>query len=1040
MNNIVHASMKHRLITLLVTLMLISVGIYSLMNMPRREDPKMTIREGLIIMPYPGAKAIRVEEQVTKKIEAFLSRYNEVDKDETESTTSDGLMIIKVTLQDWVTDRDKFWSKLRHDLYEFKEVSLPPGTVGPIINSDFGDTIALLISVESDRHSYTELKDYLEIIEDEIRPVKDVSKLKRFGLQKEQIYVTTDSRKTSQYGLSLPQVIKALQSMNSITYSGEIKTESMELPIHTNDLYDTAEQIRQQQVYVSPDGGIVRLKDVADVERRYEEPESFIRLNGRKVLMLSVEMQEGYNIVEFGKSVDQQLEIAKKRIPSDVNIQKIIDQPAVVHKDIRDFMKELLVAIIAVILVTMILLPLRIAVVAAFTIPITILITFAFLHFFKIDLQQMTLAGLITVLGMVVDNAIVIVDEYVNHLDKGISSWDAGVKSATDLFVPIFSATIAIIFAFIPINFILTGNAGEFLLTLPLTVTISLVISLFIAVLVTPILCCIFIKTGLKIKSSDKTTKKFTFLDWIQKIYDVMLMKAFKQPAVPVLIGILAVVGTVVLLSQLEVRMFPLIERNQFCLEIYMNQGTRLEETDRAVKKIEAILMQDERVKNVTSFVGTSSPRFYLTYAPQFPDKNYAQILINTVSVESANQMIDEFITRFQDFFPNGEILVKQLQQGPPVDAPVEVRVAGDDMVAIKKIGEKVRHILINTPGTNYVRSNFREDYYGVTVHVDQETANRLGFSSQDIAQVLGAGFRGAPVSTLWEGDKPIDILLRLDEKRRNDFQDINNIYVTSPVTGGTIPLRQIAKVVPEWQTGKIRHRNGIRALTVQSEAQMGRLPNDILTDIKPKIAAIELPPGITIQYGGELAEQISTMREQTASLIVSLILILLVLLFQFKELKRIMIIIATIPLSWFGAVLGLYITNNPFSCTAFLGLISLCGIVVRNGIILVGYADQLRNEDNMRSIRSIALDAGKRRMRPVFLTSMAAAVGVVPMIISGSPLWAPMGSVLSVGLVFGMVLTLFIVPVLYWLVMTPRKAKAVKNNSKSITAIGARG
>ncbi len=1038
--NIIQASMKYRLVTLLVTLMLIAVGIYSLMNMPRREDPKMTIREGLIIIPFPGAKAIHVEEQVTKTVEVFLSRYNEVDKEETESTTSDGLMIIKVTLQDWVQDRDKFWSKLRHDLYELKHLNLPPGTVGPIINSDFGDTIALLISVESDRHTYTELKDYIEIIEDEIKPLEEVSKLKRFGLQKEQIYVTTDSQKTSQYGIGLPQVIHALQSMNSITYSGEIKTESMEHPIHTTDLYDSEQQIGQQQVYVSPAGGIVRLKDVAHVERRYEEPESFIRVNGKKVLMLSVEMQEGYNIVEFGEKVDKRLKIAEKRIPPDVNVKKIIDQPEVVKTDIHDFMEELLIAIVAVILVTMILLPLRIAAVAALTIPITILITFAFLQFFKIDLQQMTLAGLITVLGMVVDNAIVIVDEYVNHLDNDISPWDAGVKSATDLFVPIFSATIAIIFAFIPINFILTGNAGEFLLTLPLTVTISLILSLFTAVLVTPILCCLFIKTGLKSKSPDKTKKKFTFLDLTQRIYDAALVKAFKLPVVTILVGILTIVGTVVLLTKLDIRMFPLIERNQFCLEIYMDQGTKLEETDRAVKKIETIIMSDKRVTDVTSFIGTSSPRFYLTYAPQFPDKNYAQILINTVSSESAKEMIHEYITQFDDFLPNGEILVKQLQQGPPVDAPVEVRIAGNDMVTIKEIGEEVKSILKNTPGTNYVRSNYREDYYGVTVQVDPEVANRLGFSSRDIARVLGASFKGAPISTLWEGDNPVQILLRLDEENRKDFEDINNVYVTSPVTGGRVPLRQIAKLVPEWQTGKIKHRNGIRTLTIQSEAQMGRMPNEILNDIRPKVAAIKLPPGITIHYGGELAEQISTMGEQTASLIVSLILILLVLLFQFKELKRIIIIITTIPLSWFGAVLGLYITNNPFSCTAFLGLISLCGIVVRNGIILVGYADQLRANDNKRSIRSIALDAGKRRMRPVFLTSMAAAVGVVPMIISGSPLWAPMGSVLSVGLVFGMVLTLFIVPVLYWLLMKPGKVRVAEEKLHSLNAVELKG
>ncbi len=1036
--NIVKASMKHRQITLLVTLLLVVVGVYSLMHMGRREDPKMTIRQGLVIMQYPGAKASRVEEQVTKKIEAHLFRYEEVKKDETESITSDGLSIIQVELQGWVKNRDKFWSKLRHDLHELKNASLPQGTIGPIINSDFGDTIAMLISVESDRHSYTELKDYIEIIEDELRPLAEVSKLKRYGEQKEQIYVTANPQKTSQYGVSLPQVVQALQSMNAITYSGEIKSESSHVPIHTTDLYDSEKQIENQQIDIAPNGEIVRVKDVADVERRYEEPDSFIRVNGHNVLMLSVEMQAGHNIVEFGNKVNERLAEAKKRIPPDVSVRKIVDQPAVVDLSIKYFLKEFLIAIIAVIVVSMVLLPLRVAAVAALTIPVTIMITFAALDLFNVDLQQMTLAGLIVVLGMVVDNAIVIVDDYVERLDHGISPWKAGWQSATELFVPVFSATVAIICAFIPMNFILSGNAGEFLFTLPVAVTVALVVSLFIALLLTPLLCYFFIKTGLH--SAVRVNTKPSALDRLQTFYDFVLAKAFKRPGLTLFIGVLAMVGTVVLVSQLKIKMFPLIERNQFCLEVYMRQGTRLEATDRAVGKIEALLSQDERVVDIASFVGTSSPRFYLTYAPRMPDKNYAQILINTVSSKATLELIDKLIPKSKNFLPDGDILVKQLQQGPPVEAPIEVRVVGNDLVTIKKIGEQVKRLLKNTEGTNFIRTTFREDYYGITVQVDEDVANRLGYTNQGIAQLLGASFKGAKVSTLWEGDNPVDILFRLDEESRKNFDDIGNMYVTSPSTGARVPLRQIATLVPEWQTGKIRRRNGIRTLTVRSEAQMGRMPNEILKEVMPKIAAIDLPQGISIHYGGELEDQEETMGEFTTALITSLILIFVVLLFQFREIKKAVIIMVTIPISWFGAILGLYVTGNPFCFTGFIGVISLSGLVVRNGIILTEYADKLLSSNTKSSVREVAIDAGKRRMRPVFLTSVAAAAGVVPMIIGGSPLWAPLGAVLSVGLVFGMVLTLFIVPVLYWLVMKPKKDSIREKLHQQLGSAKARG
>ncbi len=1025
-------ALRHRQITLLLTAIFVLVGIYSLQHMPRREDPKMTIRQGLVIMAYPGATAREMEEQVTKKVENLLFRYEEVRKEKVESTTKDGEMIIQVELQEWVTNKDKFWSKARHDLIELKS-ELPAGVIGPIINSDFGDTVALLIAVSSDRHSYTELEDFVEIIEDELRPLAEVSKLKRYGQQDEQIYVTTDSRRLSQYGVNQAQVARALQSMNTITYAGELKTDRAQVPIHTSHLYASVDQVRDQIVDVSPDGDIIRLRDVARVERRYAEPEQFIRLNGQKTVMLSVEMQNGFNIVEFGEKVDQRLKIAEARIPSDVSVKKTIDQPRVVDTNISHFMQEFGIAIAAVILVTMLLLPLRVAIVAAMAIPVTLMITFGVLDYFNINLQQMTLAGLIVVLGMVVDNAIVVVDDYVERLDQGTSTWNAAIKSASDLFVPVFSATLAIICAFIPLTLILSGNAGEFLRALPISVTVALIVSLLVAVFLIPLLCHIFIKTGLHPAGGGK--RRRSLLDAVQKIYNVVLARAFKRPVLTILLGIVSVAGTVFVATHLPVRMFPRVERNQFCLEVYMDKGTKIESTDRAVRRIEALLAKDGRIADVTSFIGMASPRFYMTYAPQQPDTNYAQLLINTHSAEDTEALVAELIPGLHHFLPNGEILVKQLQQGPPVDAPIEVRIKGNDPDAVQSIGEQVIALLKGTAGTNFIRTNFQQDYYGIRVKVNDEVANRLGFSSQDIALSLAGGFKGMPVSTLWEGDHPLQILLRLDAENRDAFDDIDNTYLVSPVTGARVPLRQLATLEPAWQHGRLLRRNGVRTLTVRSEAQLGRMPNAILAQIMPKIAAIPLPPGVTIEYGGELADQQTVMAEQMASLLTSLVLIFLVLLFQFKRIGKALIIMAGIPMSWFGAFLGLYITGNPFSFTAFLGVISLSGLVVRNGIILVEYADKLAAADTAADLREVAMDAGKRRMRPVFLTALAAAMGVVPMIISGSPLWAPLGAVLAVGLVFGMALTLLVMPVLYWVALRPRNRRAGKSSKQAVPA-----
>ena len=1034
--NFIESALKYRQITFLFTLILVIVGVNSLLHMPRREDPKLTIRQGLVIMVYPGAKVVQMEEQVTKKVESLLFRYSEVDKEDTKSTTQDSEMVIQVELQDWVTNSDKFWSKVRHDLQELTKTDLPQGVIGPFINSDFGDTVALLISVSSDRHDYSSLEDFIEILEDELRPLPEVSKLKRYGEQQEQIYVTLDARNLSRYGLSEHQVVQVLRSMNTITYAGEIKTDNSVIPIHTTNSYNSVAQIKQQVIDISPQGGIVRLQDVATVTRTYEEPTSFVRVNDRKAILLSVEMQDGFNIVEFGHKTDVRIAAAQARIPADVKFKKIIDQPVVVGDNIHHFMKEFVVAIVAVIIVTMLLLPLRIAAVAALAIPITIMITFGVLDYLNINLQQMTLAGLIVVLGMVVDNAIVIVDDYVEHLDRGAPLWEATVKCAQTLFVPVLTATLAIICAFLPLAIILTGNAGEFLFTLPVAVTVALLVSLVVAILLIPLLCNLFIKTGLRSIADAK--QRTSLLDVTQKVYNVVLDKAFKYPAVPIILGIVAVLGAVFVGSRLQVRMFPFVERNQFCLELYMNSGTKVEHTDQEMRRLEAFLRADERVVDISSFVGTSSPRFYITYTPQNPDPHYGQLLISTISAEATNELVTELVSRLDDYIPNGEILVKQLVQGPPVDAPIEVRVTGNDLQEIKAIGKKIKTILNSSDGANYIRTTFQQDRYGIEVKINEEVANRLGFSNQGIAQTLAAGFKGFPVSTLWEGDTPVKLILRLEEEDRRVFEDINNIYISSPLSGGRIPLRQLVKLEPEWQTGQVVRRNGIRTLTVRSEAQLGKLPNNILNEIRPEIEKIPLPIGISISYGGELEDQKTVIQEQSTSLFVSLVLIFIVLLLQFRDIRKALVIMVAIPMSWFGALLGLYVTGNPFSCTGFIGIISLSGLVVRNGIILVEYADKLAASEETMSLRDVAINAGKRRMRPVFLTAMAAAVGVIPMIIGGSSLWAPLGSVLSMGLIFGMVLTLLVLPVLYWLVLRPGRKKVPKNQIERLEPLTA--
>ncbi|MFD1144922.1 efflux RND transporter permease subunit [Larkinella insperata] len=1017
--NFVQASLKYKQVTLSVLLLLFAVGINSLLTMPRREDPKITVRQGLVLAFYPGANSAQVEDQVTKKLEQYLFQFEEVRKDKTYSTTQDGMVVVNVELGENVKNPDVFWSKLRHQLLVVKTLDLPQGVRGPIVNSDFGDTEALVIGIESDQASYSQLRDYTQKLEDNLRTIRAVSKIKRIGEQKEQITVSSNSEKLSQYGVNLQQVVRLLQSQNTIGATGDLKTENSRTPLYTSGYYNTEKEIVNQIVGASRSGAIVRLGDVATVRREYAEPTSKISVNGHKAMILTVQMHEGNNIVQFGQEVNRKIAEVSKRLPANVKLTTIVNQPQMVDANVSHFIGEFFLAIFSVVVVVILLLPFRIAAVAAMAIPMTVAVTFALMHAFGIELHQVSLAALIVVLGMVVDDAIVIADNYVELLDEGLDRWTAAWRSASDLVIPVLAATVTIIASFMPMV-LLTGAVGEFINALPWTVAIALASSFIVAMVLTPLLCYTFIKKGLHDPSAETNReKKFSLLDRMQNGYNAALEWSVKHPVPVVSVSLITIVlAGLLYFGGVRQKFFPAAERNQFVVELWMPTGTKLEKTEKAIQKVENLVRKDQRVTSFATFVGTSAPRFYYNFSPEVPVSNYAQILINTTSEQTTEALSDELAQKVGQLIPEGMPQVKLMQQGQPLKAPVEVRIVGEDINRLKQIGQQVQEIVAKAHGSALVRNDFREDYYGISIQLKDE-ANRLGFTTSSIAQMVYTGFSGAPVSTLYEGTNGVDIVLRLNEQNRQTTNDLQNTYLESPVTQARVPLRQIANIQPEWQTGKIMHRNGVRTLTVQSETRHGVLAAELLKQIQPDVAKIQLPAGYRIEYGGEFANKQETFSQMITVLVISLVLIFFILLFQFRNLKEAAIVMLTIPLSLFGALFGLFITGNNFGFTAFVGLISLSGIVVRNAIILVDHTNELLRHG--MDIRTAAIESGKRRLRPIFLTAMAAAIGVLPMILSGSPMWSPLASVIAVGVVWSMIMALLTVPVLYIAWIKPR-------------------
>jgi outer membrane protein TolC len=501
----------------------------------------------------------------------------------------------------------------------------------------------------------------------------------------------------------------------------------------------------------------------------------------------------------------------------------------------------------------------------------------------------------------------------------------------------------------------------------------------------------------------------------MQAVYNRVIVVAMRWKAAAVVAGVCAVAAGAFVLRHVPERFFPFAERDQFVIDVWLPQGWKVEATHDAVRRIEDVLREEKEVTNYTSFIGSSFPRFYYNVNPQLPDKNYAQLLVSTASAEVTPNLITALRPRLAAAAPEARVFLSELQQGPVQLAAIEVRLTGEDETVLRHFGDEVLQLLQRTPGSLDVHSDWREDAYRLKVNLRQEVANRLGFTNASIGRVLAAGFEGEPVTTYWEGERDIAVALRLEPTRRQTFNDVINTYVMSPVTGARVPLDSIAAVSPVWDPGRIVRRNGVRTLTIRSWGHAGVLPSQVLARVRPITDKLPLPPGYRVWYGGELENQNDTFPEMVNALVISSVAIYLILLFQFRSVVEPLVVMAAIPLGLLGAALGLAITGNPFGFTAFLGIVSLGGVVVRNSIILVDYTRERMKEG--LPVEEAAIEAGERRLRPIFLTTMAAAVGVTPMILSGSSMWSPLGSAIAFGLVGSMFFTLVVIPVLYVLI-----------------------
>ncbi len=1014
-NKVIEWAMKNRQVVLLVVAVLFVAGIYSLVVMPKQEQPEFTIRQGVVAGVYPGATSLDVEEQLTKPLERYLFTFTEVNREKTTSRSENGMAYIFVELSDKVKDKDIVWSKIKHGLSLFKS-SLPTGVLAIVANDNFGDVASILITMESDDKTLREIDAYCDILEDRLRTVANVANVRRYGSQKEQITIYVDNEKLANYGIGEKMMVANLMAHGLTTTAGNLENKQITAPIHITESFHSEQEIADQIIFSAPNGNNIRVKDIGRVQREYTPPDSYITHNSKRCVLLSVEVNPSANIIFFGKEVNSILEKFKKELPAGVNINRIVDQPKVVEYSINNFLLSLLIAVFAVIIVTMILLPFRVAAVSAMSIPITITITMAIMYAAGIPLNMITLAALITVLGMIVDNSIVIVDSYIDKLDMGKDRWKSSIRSAQEYFKSIFSATLAISITFFPVVFTNTGTIRDFLIHFPWAVNITLFISLIVAMLVIPTLQYFLIKTGILHSHNGSTRKKRkTLLHYVQSGYEWLLEKVFTYPKITIGAGILSVLLGVVIFINLPKRMMPIAERDQFAVEIYLPNGSPLEKTAAVCDSLEHLLRVDRRVKSVSAFVGTSSPRFHVVYAPNMPSKNYGQFIVNTISNKATEELLDDLTNKYAFYFPEAYVRFKQLDF-QEVDAPIEVRFIGENINELKVQAEKTMQFLQSLDECLWVRTSFEAPSPVVSVELNQTEAGRLGINKTLASLGIAMATTGVKITDLWEGGYAVPVEIRSDNPEKT-VRDIANTPV-SGLAGASVPLRQIGKISPQWSESVITHRNGIRSLSVFADVKRDEYPNRVFKKVN-RFVETEIAPGlpesVEYEHGGLPAFEDEIMSPMYLAMVISFAMMFFILVFHFKKIKLAVIVMLSASMAIFGAALGIRILGIDFSAFAILGIIGLVGIILRNGIIMFDYIEFLRFSRN-KSVRQAAFDAGKRRMRPIFLTSAAASMGVLPMIISGGPMWSGMAAIIFFGTLISMLLVITVMPVAYWL------------------------
>lgn len=980
------------------------LGVNAYRSVPRLESPEFTIRTAMVVSYLPGAAPQKVEELVTDKLESKLQEIPEVEKIESQSMT--GVSIIAVEVASKYRDMPPIWQKLRNKVADVQS-TLPDGVQGPYVNDEFGDVFPVLIAVTGDGYTYRELKTHADELRDAILLNDLVAKVDVYGVQEERIYVEFSNARLAEAGITPQEIMSAISSQNILKPGGSAKVGPERIIIEPSGAFNSIEDLQLLSIRAQGQDDAVYLQDIATIRRGFiEPPETMTRYDGESCLILAVSMVADGKVTDMAPAVVSLVRDMQATRPWGIELTPFFSQEKYVTRSINDFMVNLLEAFGFVVVIMFIFTGLRTGLITGALVPMAMLMCFVFMPVFKISLQQVSIAALIIALGMLVDNGVVVSENILVRFGRGEERLQAVQGAIQELWLPLLTSSLTTICAFLPIAWA-KSDVGEYCFSIFQVVSLTLLCSWFLSITFVPILCYYFLKPEQKSQAFDSK---------VYRLYRGLLIRSLQRRG-----RFMAIVGTVFVVALWGFRFVPSIffppnDREMLLVDFWQPYGTDVTTTAERLAGLERFLLaRTNDVESVASFIGSGGPRWYLGLNVEQDNPNYANVVITLRAADRVAALQEALDDHLEAEFPDCRYTVKPLENGPPVGAPVKIYLSGKDIGTIYELRERIAKAMKAISGVTNIRDDWGEWTKKLKINVDQEKARQAGFTSEDVATSLQTQISGLSVTEYREGKDLIPVVFRSDDAFREDLGRIESLAVYSFMSGHNVPLLQIAAAELEWQTSNIRRRNRMRTMTLMTDIE-GRFASEALAEIVPVVEAIQAaddwPTGYGVEFGGEDAESAKAQQSIMAVVPLAMGLLTLILIGQFNSIRRPLIIILTIPPMIVGIVPGLLITQAPFGFMAFLGLISLMGVIVNNAIMMI---DRIEIEKNLgqKPIDALIV-AAQRRLRPIMATATTTVCGLIPLSLQGGEMWRPMANTIMFGLAFSTLLTLLLCPVLY--------------------------